>query len=177
MTAETITSERWLPVTGWPYEVSSLGRVRRALSSPKRAAAQPGRLLNPFNFDGYRRVCLSDGKRRRIFFVHVLVVEAFIGPKPSGRHEIAHADGARANNAVPNLRWVTGRENAQDRERHGRTSRGAKHGMASLSADDVVAIRDAYARGGITSRDLGQRHGVSGTHVVRIVNRRARKLA
>lgn len=51
--------------------------------------------------------------------VHRLVLEAFVGPCPSGC-EGCHYDGNPANNIVSNLRWDTTKNNCLDKRRHGR---------------------------------------------------------
>lgn len=82
------------------------------------------------NSCGYLSVRLSvDGKRTRLA-VHRLVARAFLGPKPSPRHEIRHLNGDKTDNSVENLAWGTGKENAADRARHGRTSHGPRHSAA-----------------------------------------------
>lgn len=83
------------------------------------------------NSHGYPsvRLIFSDGFRRRIV-VHRMVAEAFLGPRPSPQHEIRHLNGNKEDNRTDNLAWGTRKENAEDRERHGRTSRGMGHSAA-----------------------------------------------
>lgn len=72
-----------------------------------------GRPLVPFpNIDGYPAVRLAGISAG--FPVHRLVCEAFHGPKPTPKHEVAHWDGDKTNNTAPNLRWATHKENCQD---------------------------------------------------------------
>jgi hypothetical protein len=48
------------------------------------------------------------------------VAEAFIGPQPSPRHQVAHYDGVRDNNHYSNLRWATPtRMKKEERSRSG----------------------------------------------------------
>ena len=109
------TSERWLPVVGWEllYEVSDHGRVRNAYGIRGRIggfiiAATP-------NEGGYLRVRLNAGHRSYSWKrVHLLVLEAFIGPRPSGM-EGCHGDGDQENNYFGNLRWDTHLANMEDR--------------------------------------------------------------
>lgn len=43
-------------------------------------------------------------------YIHGLVAEAFLGPRPEG-YQVDHKDGNRSNNHVSNLEYVTHREN------------------------------------------------------------------
>lgn len=122
-------TERWETVAWAPsYAVSDQGRVKRIL--PDWQGKYLGRFLKPaVHRRGYRAVklCLDDGSRRTVK-VHRLVCEAFHGEPPSSRHHDAHIDGDVANNSADNLYWATAKENAADRERHGRTWRGPRQG-------------------------------------------------
>ena len=80
--------------------------------------------------DGYLCVRLTVGEVRKRYRVHRLVAIEHIGPRPSPSHEIRHLDGNKKNNKVENLAWGTAKDNARDRELHGRTSRGIKHSNA-----------------------------------------------
>lgn len=117
--------EQWLPVPGWPaYEVSSHGRVRRL--------GMPGVLAQRADGHGYLTVTLSDSPRRKTARVHVLVAEAFLGPRPPGL-QIRHLDSRSWNCAVSNLAYGTAVENAQDRRRVNKNLRGRKQGSTSES--------------------------------------------
>lgn len=101
----------------------------------------PRLLTQTLNYHGYPSVRVTvDGKRRRLA-VHTLVALAFVGPRPSLQHEVRHLDGDRTNNRHWNLFWGTRLENAADRERHGRTSRGAKHGHAIRQSSHGIVCR------------------------------------
>jgi len=110
--------EEWREAVGYPgYFVSSLGRVasrRRVLKvysgSRGRGDKRPSYLSAAMSVGGvvYRRR------------VHHLVLEAFVGPRPSAFHEAAHWDGDRFNNCASNLRWATKHENIADEVRLGR---------------------------------------------------------
>lgn len=95
---------------------------------------------------GYLRICLCrDGKQKK-FFVHVLVLTAFVGPCPDGMQG-RHLDGCRSNCALGNLAWGTPKENAADRDAHGTTARGQKCGRSKLTDADVAEIRRQLAAG------------------------------
>lgn len=82
------------------------------------------------NTDGYPSVrIIVDGIRKRIA-VHVLVAHHYLPPRPSPQHEVRHLDGNKDNSNADNLAWGTRKDNADDREAHGRTSRGVRHSLA-----------------------------------------------
>ena len=72
---------------------------------------------------GYRQV----GIATKIYHVHRLVVETFIGEIPDGM-EVDHIDRDRSNNALNNLRIVTSSINHRNTSAHDRvTERGGTH--------------------------------------------------
>jgi hypothetical protein len=128
-------NERWRPVTGFDgYEVSDLGRVRSWWQSAKgigargRERAEVPHQLRPFKGKRdkeYLSVCLyaTAGGKPRNRLVHRLVLEAFIGPCPSG-HEARHfPDLSPLNNRLDNLSWATPKTNYEDKARAGTAHR------------------------------------------------------
>lgn len=121
-----MTEERWLPVLGHDhYEVSDHGRVR-SLSSMRHGHCptctcgevliRRGKVLTPFpTKKGHLCVSLDRSERHR---VHILVLEAFVGPRPEGLLGL-HRDGNPKNNHVDNLYWGTYSDNSRDAVRHG----------------------------------------------------------
>ena len=106
--------------------------------------------------------------------VHALVLEAFVGPRPSARHHGAHfPDRDSANNRASNLRWALPEENEADKRAHGTHPRGGRR----LATDDatVAAIR-ASARAGESFTAIGLRHGLHRTSVARIVAGKRRRV-
>lgn len=101
----------WRPVVGFEgrYFVSNYGEV---LSF---AATRKGKLMTPSVRNpkkGYLGVCLSHkgASQGRMFNLHRLVAEAFIGPKPAGMHTM-HIDDDKLNNRADNLKYGTPLEN------------------------------------------------------------------
>ncbi len=91
------------------------------------------RKLTPFpNSHGYPFVKVRCDGRMKKALVHVLVCEAFHGPKPSALHQVRHLNGVRADCRAVNLAWGTVAENAADRKAHG-TERAAQNGKAGAS--------------------------------------------
>lgn len=146
--------EEWRRVEGWPYEVSSLGRVRRIT------------YLIPGNSRGYKRVMLSRGAEKKSKSVHQLVCEAFCGPRPSPEHVVAHYDGNRGNNTPTNLRWATAQENLEDSIRHG-IVHGEGNPSNKLKAHEVleiIALRDK----GLSCRAIARKYSVAETTIENI---------
>ena len=117
--------ETWLPISGYEgrYEVSDIGRVRGLPRTRTlwHGGVQrlPGKILAPgVGRGGYLHVVLHDGNSRWTRPVHLLVLGAFIGPRPAGLHA-AHDDGVNTNNCAGNLGWKTRAENEQDKRKHG----------------------------------------------------------
>ncbi len=103
--------ENWRPIPEYKgrYEISDQGRVRSLLfrGHPKIQIMKSSR-----NYAGYHVISL--GKERRQFRLHCLVLEAFVGPRPSGMQG-CHRDDDKENNALSNLRWDTPQGNIADR--------------------------------------------------------------
>lgn len=87
----------------------------------------------------------QEGKFKKKF-VHVLVLEAFVGPRPF-RHHACHNDGDINNNTLANLRWDTCHSNHMDKHKHGTMPIGSKHTRAKLSEEIVLQIRERVANG------------------------------
>jgi len=87
------------------YEVLETGIVRYRESGKICPDYDDGK-------NGYRKIKLyPDGvKKRKIFFVHRLVWEAFNGSIPPGL-EVDHSDGVRLNNSLDNLVLATHKQN------------------------------------------------------------------
>jgi hypothetical protein len=169
--ARPAATEQWRDVVDFEafYEVSSRGRVRRR---------ETGRILKPWiAAKRYHYVHLFTAHRKRKVGVHVLVTEAFHGPKPSPRHEVAHWDGRCTHNTSTNLRWATHAENIEDQRRHGTmhppVMKGAAHPRSKLKDDDVVQIRRVYSgrRGELS--ELADFYGVDRSTVQRVAVRTA----
>lgn len=132
------TAEEWRSVVGWEglYEVSDLGRVRsldRTISNPLpsgtvRSQRIKGRILTPgiAKAGGYGYVNLTRNARQTSRHVHRLVMDAFVGPLPSGLHT-RHLNGDPTDSRLVNLAYGTPLENARDAVRHGRTGANRTH--------------------------------------------------
>lgn len=117
--------EGWRTIPGHnEYEVSDLGRVRRAAPGRKTFV---GKVLRPQSIGaGYRAVALTKNGKAIHRYVHRLVMLAFVGEPPEG-HEVNHRDGDKSNNALANLEYVTRSENNNHAFASGLARKGAEH--------------------------------------------------
>lgn len=133
-------AEKWRPVIGFEgrYEVSDMGRVRAltrgnqwgSVKLDKPALRKPHK-----DRDGYRRLTL--GRAEATVFVHHLVLEAFVGPKPSEKHEASHKNRVRDDDRASNLEWATDEANCLKRDlvKHG------AHRLRSMQEDPASKLR------------------------------------
>ena len=122
---------------------------------------------------GYGLVYPCKNRRPQRQLVHRLILEAFIGPCPlnfQGRH----LDGKPSNNSISNLAWGTKQENEDDKRRHGTLKFGTFHWAATITDDDVRAIRSAAAQG-IRQRVLARMFRLSCPTICNIVKRKSWK--
>lgn len=89
------------------YEVSNLGEVRNKLT---------GKVLKPFDKQGYKRVRLCKDKAVFSTSIHRLVMMAFCPVGGMDKLEVDHIDGDKSNNTLSNLRWVTHKVNLSNQE-------------------------------------------------------------
>ena len=138
------SQETWRDVIGYEdlYEISSQGQVR---SLPRQGTH--GRLLRqPRNRNGYRQVSLRKDGKTSTKIVHLLVLEAFVGPRPPG-FQARHGAGGQDDNSAANLSWGTPAQNQMDRVRDGTSNRGERSATAKLTEAIVAECRRRYAAG------------------------------
>lgn len=169
------TKEVWRPIPGYEgsYEVSDRGRVRSLDRKVPQVSrwGEPmwrrlrGQILKPEPYPrGYQRVHLGT---RGKWFVHQLVMLAFVGPCPDGL-EVCHGHGNASDNRLINLRYDTHLENCQDTRRYGGMPRGEKHHAAKLTKHDVLAIRSSSEPAMV----LAERYGLAWRYIWEIRTRK-----
>lgn len=105
--------EQWRKIEGTHglLEVSDLGRVKSLM--------RDGRILKASeDAKGYLRIHFTVMRERKSIKVHREVAKAFL-PNPHNLPQVNHVDGDKKNNAVDNLEWVSGLENARHAMRNG----------------------------------------------------------
>lgn len=155
-------------------------------SAPGYVATADGRILSRSGWHGfaerevaqsmsgtkrYPAVTLFVEGRRVTRSVHVLIAEAFHGQRPDGWHT-RHLNGVRTDNRAENLAYGSARQNAADRVAHGTAPIGERHPRARLTETAVVELRDRYAAGGVTLRELALERGMSMQAVHHVIRRR-----
>jgi len=128
------------------------------------------------HINGYEQVTISIGKgEQKTKKVHLLVLEAFVGPKPEGLM-CCHNDGNKKNSRLDNLRWDTASSNARDIIKHGGTYSVGISGEKSHSAKySDKLIQDAYLCALATTPQIAaKRFGIPKNYMKTIVNGKSR---
>ena len=161
-------TEQWKPVVGFEgfYEASSEGRIRgvdRWVKSGTRL--QKGKALTPAkNSSNYLTVVLCRDCARITKGVHLLVAEAFLGPRPEGL-VVCHGPAGRHCNRLENLSFGTYSQNAyEDKLRDGTLLRGKAHPRCQLTDEQVMDIREDQRNGTV----LAAEYKVTRQHINRI---------
>ena len=146
-------TEEWkkIPIDGFNYEASSLGRIRNADTGYVLRPGRTGDKTGPTKWS--LSVMLSSKGAHRQFRVSRLVLYAFVGIRPAEIHAM-HLDDDHYNNVLSNLRWGTPAENAKDMAAKGRG------GAQKLTAQDVRSIR-ARRAAGERGRNLAREYAIS----------------
>jgi hypothetical protein len=159
--------ERWKDVVGYEgwYQVSSLGRIKRV---KQLAGARAGRILKQKSNDrGYLRIALYKYNKKRYYFVHRLVANAFIGLSPKG-YQINHKNGIKTDNTPKNLEWVTAKENSIHATYTLGYSLGEKNPNAKLTNSKTLKIKKFLSKRIYKHREIARMFGVSKQIIDRI---------
>lgn len=146
----------------WPVDLRFLAGEDGTIVGPR------GHVLQAFpDRDGYLRINRYVKGVHSQHSVHVIVCEAFHGPRPEGM-QAAHRNGVHTDNRPANLRWAVPVENEADKLAHGRRLQGEGHHQRKLTEREVLEIRASSE----SSYVLARRYPVSPAQIRRI---RARK--
>ncbi len=138
------------------YEVSDLGRIRHNYKNGTTRVLSP---LSNWQKENDYLFIVIDGKK---YYIHHLVLQAFVGEKPLG-HECDHINSNKQDNTLINLQYLTRAEN--------RSHKGSAHGMAKLSEKLVKAIKKLVAKG-FTQKDIADLYEVSASTISSIITGR-----
>jgi len=115
----------------------------------------------------YRRAMVYLG-RGNFRYVHHLVLQVFVGPRPAGC-EACHRNGIPTDNRLENLYWGTPIDNDADQREHGR-KKGERHHAATIT-DDIVREVRRRAQAGEVHQLIANDLGIQRRNVSRIANR------
>jgi hypothetical protein len=167
--------ERWLDIHDYKgmYQISVLGRVRgidRVAANGRRSV---GQIICPQRHPtGYLQVGLSKESIKKRFYIHRLVLTAFVGPNPPNC-EANHLNGNKEDNQLGNLEWISRSANHKHAFRILGKHRpaGELHGMSKLKDAQVVEIRGLFDHG-ISNKEIALRFNVHYNTIQQITSRR-----
>lgn len=170
--------ELWKPITNYEglYEISNYGKVKSLHKKwqPKERILKPGETVG-----GYLQVLLYKNNISKRYYVHRLVLEAFVGPCLEGM-ETCHKDGVVNNNFIENLKYGTKKENQKDRILHGtnyynltnENTKGSNNFKAKLNEKQVRIIKWLLKDNYLTQREIGEVFSVSQSTINLIKNKK-----
>lgn len=163
-------------VPGFPgYRVSNTGVPQsRRPRNGRGPLSSSWRDMNPITDSKGRLFVYFCRDRTRVMkYIHILVLELFVGPKPSPDYQACHfPDRNPLNNNATNLMWGTRKDNAKHAIIHGTQICGEKCHTAKLSVDKVRAIRKEHAEKKCTFASLGKKYGIAHGNIRLVVLRR-----
>ena len=161
--------ETWAQIKGFEgiYEVSTFGRIR-SLDRPQRVrgngiSLQKGQILKQWKQGGYMYCDLRKPGIKQRARIHVVVLETFVCPRPSGMIA-CHNNGDQTDNRLCNLRWGTHEDNAKDKILHGTHQYGESCPRSKLTEAQAIAILESTK----TYAEIAKDHGVCKSTVTHI---------
>jgi hypothetical protein len=144
------------------YEVSDKGNVRHIRLKTNR---------NKQNIpSGYEFIVIRYNRKYTNVYIHTMVLETFIGPRPENG-ECNHKDGIKSHNWKENLEWTTRAKNIKHSYNLGLHKcpnlHGERNPNAKITLEQVQEIRELLSKG-ITQMEIVKRFGISQTQVSRI---------
>lgn len=164
---QDLQAEVWRPITGCVgCEVSTRSRVRTRRSINGRGPLKDEwRILKPILNGGYQKYNLPGRRGAR---VAVLMLEAFVGPRPKGL-VARHLNDIPADDRLDNLAWGTHKQNKEDAIRNGRQPVRERHGMAKLTWPQVREIRRRRVEENASAYAMAKEHGMTTVNIMSIL--------
>lgn len=140
----SVIGEIWKPIVGFPYMVSTYGRVQSIRGNKSVWKRKKEK--------SYLSTTLYSNGKGKALFLHRLVAEAFI-PNPDNLPFVNHKDGNPQNNRVENLEWCTLEYNnnysdgyikrVKSRIKNGKTSAVTKCDVKGNPIEEYASLREA----------------------------------
>lgn len=104
------------------------------------------------------------------YYVHHMVAETWIGPRPDGQI-VCHNDFDKDNNAAENLRYDTSANDRARRVAAGRIHRprGSQNHNARVTAEQVREAHRLHREEGVGTLELARRYGLNRSSMGRIL--------
>jgi hypothetical protein len=175
---------RYRKVPGFLIEITKNGKhIRNSVTK---------KIKTPYiDKDGYKLLNIkTDDYEKTLRGVHVLVALAWVGPKPSKKHQVNHKDLDKSNNYYKNLEWCTGKENihhardngnnyiGKNNPMYGRDRGGENGGQVKLTWKKVKIIKRLKKKGYTyrkISKKLSKKFKVSKFTIIDVLNNRTWK--
>lgn len=157
------------------YSINKNGDVISFCSYISRAdsTTNKGRSIKPSIPRGYACVTLAKGGTKHTRMLHRLLAQAFI-PNPSNKPQVNHKNGAKTDNRLKNLEWMTAKENMRHSSDILRNQHGCNNKMSVLTDENVRFIRKLVTEG-MSCPKIATLTGVSDTTIRDIKNRKSWK--
>jgi len=162
--------EEWRDIEGFEgrYQVSNEGRVRSLnYNRTEKVKVMKCRM----NTNGYHQVPLTKDGKMKMYLVHRLVYESFVGQIPDDM-QVNHLDEVKTNNSLSNLKLTTPSENTNygtGNKRRSKTLTGKNINRQDQSKpvhqiDKVTgeilntypSVREAYRKTGIAYQNISE---------------------
>lgn len=169
--------EQWKPIKGYEdyYEISDFGRVKslarewfvgeRFGKRVKGVTIAKGGLNN-----GYVTHRLSIDGGMKSVMAHRLVAMHFIS-NPESYPIINHLNSIRYDNFFKNLEWITYQGNAKHGYKYGNMKgrKGESHPLSKYTEREIRLMRQLYADGKYSQREIAKMFGDHQQNISRIV--------
>lgn len=136
------------------YEVSTHGRVRAVGKD----------VLIPGGTAPYQHITTTKPDRKTRY-IHHMVLETFVGPRP-GKFHASHINGNCRDNRLENLLWESPQSNCARKVGHGTEPHGEMRWSSKLKYDEAVTIKVSP----MSTERLAKVFGISQTEICRIKN-------
>lgn len=166
-------TEIWKQFRDYPYEISSLGRIksmpRLIKSYGVRSFISREKILKPARDSfGYIRFSIPINGKLTTFKMHRALCEVFKGESTL---EVNHIDGNKSNNRCENLEWITRSENIKHAFRIGLASplRGELNPTSKITESMAIEIINLLQEG-VGPIEISKRFNIS-KHITKDISR------
>lgn len=176
-----LENERWLPIQDYEefYEISNCGRVKslaRTWKGARGSLFSKEETILGFGTQrgGYLHVTLSIDKKKIYPRVHILVAKHFVAnDDPVNKIWVNHKNSIVTCNYDWNLEWCTPSYNAVHGFLFGnrKPQAGIMHGNAKYTEQDILRIRELYASGLYTQKEIAELFEDKQNNISRIILR------